>query len=135
MAEGQIQNGDRLFYRNTAIITPNVLVVREDYAARQPDLILKLLQAYEIVRKQAIANPDLLVANIVKEASLTPEVAKLEIARQSFSNPVLDDVGAAKILADGKIFQKFGFIKPNVDIAKTLAELNNQRFTGQLVNG
>lgn len=135
MAEGQLQNGDRLFYRNTAIITPNVLVVREDYAAKQPDVILKLLQAYEIVRKQALANPDLLVTNLVKEANLTPDVAKLELSRQSFANPVLDDAGAAKIAADGAIFQKFGFIKPDVDIKQTVAALNNRHFVDQLVNG
>ncbi|MCB8875659.1 aliphatic sulfonate ABC transporter substrate-binding protein [Acidisoma silvae] len=135
MAEGQLQNGDRLFYRNPAIITPNVLVVREDYATKQPELILKLIQAYEIVRKQAIANPDLLVTNLVKEASLTPDVAKLEIGRQSFTNPVLDDAGLAKITADGKIYQQFGFIKPSVDVAKTVAELNNRSFTDQLAHG
>ncbi len=135
MAEAQLQNHDRLFYRNISIITPNVLVVREDYAERQPDLILKLLQAYEIVRKQALSNPGLLVGNLVKEASLTEAVARLELSRQSFANPVLDAKGEAKIAADGRIFQKFGFIKPDVDIDKTVAELNNHRFTDQLVNG
>lgn len=134
MAEAQLQNKDRLFYRNTAIITPNVLVVREDYAQKQPELIGKLIQAYEIVRRQALANPDLLVANLVKEASLTPEVAKLEIGRQSFANPVLDAAGQAKIAADGAIFQKFGFIKPDVDIAKTVAALANTSFTDQVVH-
>jgi len=134
MAEAQLLKGDRLFYRNTGIITPNVLIVREDYVAKQPELVLKLLQAYEIVRKQALSNPDLLVAALVKEASLTPDVAKLELSRQRFDNPVLDAAGLTKIAADGKIFQKFGFIKPDVDIAKTVADLANTRFTDQLAH-
>jgi sulfonate transport system substrate-binding protein len=134
MAEAQLQKGDRQFYRNRDIITPNVLIVREDYVAKQPEVVLKLLQAYEIVRKQALANPDLLVAALVREASLTADVAKLEISRQRFDNPALDAAGLAKIAADGRIFQKFGFIKPDVDIAKTVAALANTQFTDQLVH-
>lgn len=135
MAEAELHSGDRLFYRNPAIITPNVLIVRQDYAARQPELIFKLLQAYEIVRKQALADPNLLVEALVSEASLPRDVAARELARQSFTNPVLDAQAAAKIAADGRIFQKFGFIKPDVDIDKTVAALNNRDFTDQLARG
>jgi sulfonate transport system substrate-binding protein len=135
MAEAQLQNGDRLFYQNNAIITPNVLVVREDYAQEQPDVILKLLQAYEIARAEALKNPDILVTTLAQEAKLTPDVAKLQISRQHFNNPVLDAAGQKTIAADGKLFQKFGFIKANVDIDQTVAALTNNSFTDKLVHG
>ncbi len=108
--------------------------MRQDYAEQQPELIQKLLQAYEIVRHQALTKPDLLVTNLVKEASLTPAVAKLELSRQTFTTTVLDATGQAKIAADGHIFQKFGFIKPDVDIDKTVAALANTKFTDQLAH-
>lgn len=135
MAEAQLQNGDVLFYRNTNIITPNVLVVREDFAKTQPDLTLKLLQVYEIARAEALKNPDLLLETLSKEASLPKDVAKLQLSRQHFDKPVIDTAGRSAILADGKIYQKFGFIKPTVDIGQVTNELINTSFTDKLFHG
>jgi sulfonate transport system substrate-binding protein len=135
MAEAQLQNQDRLFYRNLSIITPNVLVARDDFLQDHPEIITKLLQAYERARRAAQKNPQSLVPVLAQAAGLAQNVAALEMSRQHFNQPALTAQGQARIAASGRVFQKLGVIPASVDIDATVAALVNNQFVTQVVNG
>ncbi len=135
MAEAQLQNRDRLFYRNPSIITPNVLVARDDFLREHPEIITKLLQAYERGRRAAQKNPQLLVPVLAQAAGLTENVAALEMSRQHFDEPALTAEGQARIAASGRVFQKLGVIPASVDVDVTVTAMVNNQFVTQLLNG
>lgn len=135
MAEAQLQNGDKLFYRNPSIITPNVLVAREDFLQDHPDIILKLLQAYEKARHAALADKQALVPLLAQAVKLPDNVAALQISRQSFGTRAIDADGKVRIAATGALYQKLGLIPASVNVENTVDQLINTKFTDQLGNG
>ncbi len=110
MAEAQAQNHDVLFYRNPGIITPNVLVARDDFAQEHPEIIFKLLQAYERGRNSSLENPQALVPILAQAVDLPTDVAQLQLTRQHFDTPEINADGRARIVATGALFQKLGLI-------------------------
>jgi sulfonate transport system substrate-binding protein len=135
MAEAQLQNHDRLFYSNLSIITPNVLVARDDFLQDHPEIITKLLQAYERARHVAQQNPQSLVPIVAQASALAEHVAALEMSRQHFDNPELTPEGQARIAASGRVFQKLGVIPASVNIDATVAAMVNNQFITQVLNG
>lgn len=135
MAEAQVQNHDVLFYRNPGIITPNVLVARDDFVQEHPEIIFKLLQAYEQARHFALENPQALVPVLAQAANLSTDVAQLQLTRQHFDTPDINADGRARIAATGALFQKLGLIPANVDIQTVVDQMADTRFTDRLANG
>jgi len=135
MAEAQVQNHDLLFYRDPGIITPNVLVARDDFVQAHPDIIAKLLQAYERARHFAVENPQALVPILAQAANLSTDVAKLQLSRQHFDRSDIDADGRARIVATGALYQKLGLIPANVNVQTAVAQMADTRFTDRLVNG
>src|SRR6201993_1992239 len=58
MAQHEIEEGARLFYRNAAANTWGILNVREEFAQQYPEAVRRVLVAYEEARKYALAHPD-----------------------------------------------------------------------------
>jgi len=135
MAEAQVQNHDVLFYRNPGVITPNVLVARDDFVQDHPDIIFKLLQAYERARLFALANPQALAPILAQAVSLPVEVAKLQVSRQRFDTPAVNADGRARIAATGVLYQKLGLIPASVDVQTVLNQMIDTQFTDRLANG
>ena len=135
MAEAQVQNHDVLFYRNPGIITPNVLVARDDFVQAQPEIISKLMQAYERARHFVLANPQALVPILAQAVNLPTDVAQLQLSRQHFDTPEITADGRARIAATGALFQKLGLIPANVDVQTVVAQLVDTQFTSGLANG
>jgi sulfonate transport system substrate-binding protein len=135
MAEAQVQNHDVLFYRNPGIITPNVLVARDDFAQAHPDIIFKLVQAYERARHFALANPQALLPILAQAVNLPTDVATLQLSRQHFDTPDITADGRARIVATGALFQKLGLIPAKVDVQTVVDQMVNTQFTDRLANG
>jgi sulfonate transport system substrate-binding protein len=135
MAEAQLQNQDVLFHRNPAIITPNVVVARDDFIEAHPETVLKLLQAYERARHFVLQNPEKLVPILAKAAGLTEDVATLQLSRQRFDVPAIDADGRARIVASGETYQKLGLIAASVDVRATADALIDTGFTDKLAHG
>src|ERR1700674_2806121 len=57
MAQAEIEDGARLFYRNADANTYGILNVREEFSAQHPDLVKRTLAVYEEARKYSLANP------------------------------------------------------------------------------
>ena len=51
MAQAEVEEGARLFYRNAAANTWGILNVREEFAKKNPELVRRVLAAYEEARK------------------------------------------------------------------------------------
>src|SRR5438874_7708356 len=58
MAQHEIKDGARLFYRNREANTWGILNVREEFAKDHPDIVRRVISGYEEARKYALANYD-----------------------------------------------------------------------------
>jgi len=128
MAQHEVLDGARLFYRNAAANTWGILNAREEFVKDHPELVKRVISAYEEARKYSLAN--------------YPELKKTFIAVTNLSEPVVDKqlkertelthnkIGPAQrdsILEAGVALQKAGVIKADVDVKKALDELIDDR--------
>ena len=58
MAQAEIEDGAKLFYRNKAANTWGILNAREEFLKDHPDLVKRVLAVYEEARKYSLANYD-----------------------------------------------------------------------------
>src|SRR6202451_2607545 len=56
MAQAEIEDGARLFYRNKGANTWGILNTREEFLKDHPDLVKRVLAVYEEARKYSLAN-------------------------------------------------------------------------------
>jgi len=132
MAEAQLQNHDILIYRNKSLISPGVLLTREDFEAAHPEVVKAVLQAYAKARAWAIANPNETAQIVVKEAGLPLAVAKLQLNRCNFHGEAITPAEQARILAAGPILQSSGKLTAGANLPQAEATLVNTSFTTAL---
>src|SRR5262245_394473 len=56
MAQAEVEDGARLFFRNKEANTWGILNVREEFLKDHPDLVKRVLAVYEDARKESLAN-------------------------------------------------------------------------------
>ncbi len=88
MAASEVDAGSKIIYRNVAFNTYGFLNTTEAFAKQYPEHVKRVISAYEKARKWIIANPDETAKIISDEAKLSLAVAKLQLTRNDFSNPV-----------------------------------------------
>src|SRR3712207_6478029 len=99
MAQAEVENGARLFYRKPEANTWGVLNVREEFLRDHPDLVRRVLAVYEEARKRSLANYD--------------EVKKAFIAATKRTELTHSRIGAPQgesILAAGIALQQAGVV-------------------------
>ena len=129
MAKGELESKATLFFRNADLNTYGILNVREDFAAKHPEVIERVLAIYERARAYAIAHPDELRDVLVEAVRLSPEVAQKQLGeRTDLSDPAIGTAHRETFLAAGTILQKIGVIKPEVSVATVVDELIDTRF-------
>jgi sulfonate transport system substrate-binding protein len=129
MAQAQVEDGARLFYRNADANTYGILNSREEFLAAYPDLTRRVLAVYEQARKYCLANYD-------DEKRVFMDVTKLpgnvvDIQLKERTDLTHSRIGAAErdtILQGGLALQQAGLIAKDVDVKKTLDELVDDRF-------
>jgi sulfonate transport system substrate-binding protein len=129
MAQHEVKDGARLFFRKPEANTWGILNAREEFAKDNPDIVRRVLSAYEEARKYSLAN--------------YPELKKVFIAVTKLDDAVVDKqlkertelthnrVGPAQrdsILEAGVALQKAGVIGPNVDVKKAVDDLIDDRY-------
>src|ERR1700681_2565005 len=57
MAQAEVEDGARLFYRNADANTYGILNVREEFSTQHPDLVKRVLAVYETARQYALGHP------------------------------------------------------------------------------
>jgi len=132
MAQAELDDNARLFYRNADINTWGVLNTREDFAADHPQLVVKVLQVYERARAFAIANPGELRKIIAEQAKLSDAVATRQLERTDLSTAAIGDRQRKTIEGAGIALQQAGVIPPEIDVPATAASLIDASFVTKL---
>ena len=129
MAQAEVEDGARLFYRNKDANTWGILNASEDFLKSYPDLTRRVLAVYEDARKYSLGHYD-------DEKRVFMEVTKLpaavvDIQLKERTELTFNRIGAPQrdsILQAGLALQQAGVIPANVDVKKTLDDLVDDRF-------
>jgi sulfonate transport system substrate-binding protein len=124
MAQAEIENGARLFYRNKEANTWGILNVREQFLKDHPDLVARVLKAYEEARHFSLANYDEEKRVFIAVTKLPDNVADKQLKERT--ELTHSKIGAAQresILAAGIALQQAGVIATGVDVKAALDAL------------
>ena len=135
MAQAEIEDGAKLFYRNAAANTWGILNVREQFAKDHPDLVKRVLAVYEQARKYSLAHYDELKAAFIAVTKLSDTVVDKQLKERT--GLTYNKIGAQQrdsILAAGIALQQAGVIPANVDVKKVLDDLIDDQYVTASTN-
>ncbi|RZJ62513.1 MAG: aliphatic sulfonate ABC transporter substrate-binding protein [Acidovorax sp.] len=129
MAASELDAGSRLIYRNVAFNTYGFLNVREDFQARHPAVLLRVINAYERARKWTQANTVEAARILSEEAKVSLEVALLQLKlRTDLSNPLPSSEHVKALQAASPILLEEQLVKPGTNLNKVIADLVDTQF-------
>ena len=131
MAQAQVEDGARLFYRNTDANTYGILNSREEFLKTYPELTRRVLAVYETARKYCLANYNDEKRVFMEVTKLPDAVVDIQLKERTDLN--FNRIGAPQrdtILKAGLALQQAGVIPGNVDVKKSLDDLIDDRFVG-----
>ena len=123
LAASQLQAGSRLLYRNVEFNSYGVLNVSDSFLKEQPQLIGKVIAAYEEARQWTLAHPQQTAELLAREAKLPLEVAKLQLSRTDFSNPQPGAEHVTALKAAAPILLDEQLMRPGTDVAAVVDQL------------
>jgi sulfonate transport system substrate-binding protein len=129
MAQAQVEDGARLFYRNKDANTYGILNSREEFLSAYPDLTRRVLAVYEQARKYCLANYDEEKGVFMQTTKLPSAVVDIQLKERT--DLTFNHIGAAQrdtILQGGLALQQAGLIPKDVDVTKTLDALIDDRY-------
>jgi len=129
MAQAQVEDGARLFYRNKDANTYGILNGREEFLKTYPDLTRRVLAVYENARKYCLANYDDEKRVFIESTKLPGAVVDIQLKERT--DLTFNRIGGPQrdsILKAGLALQQAGVIPVNVDVKKTLDDLVDDRF-------
>jgi sulfonate transport system substrate-binding protein len=129
MAQAEVEDGAKLFFRKPEANTWGILNVREEFLKDHPDLVRRVLAVYEVARKHSLANyAD--VKRVFIAATKLPEavVDKQLKERTELTHSRIGAPQKESILAAGLALQQAGVIKADVDVKKTVDSLIDDRW-------
>jgi len=124
MAQAEIEDGAKLFFRKADANTWGILNVREQFLKDNPQIVQRLLATYEEARKYSLANYDELKKALVTATKLPDEVADKQLReRTDLSSSRIGAPQRESILAAGTALQQAGVIDAKVDVKAALDQL------------
>ena len=124
MAQAEVEDGAKLFYRNTAANTWGILNVREAFLKDHPDLVQRVLAVYEDARKHSLANYDEVKKAFIAVTKLPEAVVDKQLKeRTELTHSKIGAPQKESILAAGLALQQAGVIAANVDVKSTVDAL------------
>ena len=124
MAQAEIEDGARLFFRKPDANTWGILNVREQFLKDNPQTVQRVLATYEEARKYSLANYDELKKALVVATKLPDEVADKQLReRTDLSSSRIGAPQRDSILAAGTALQQAGVIDAKVDVKAALDSL------------
>jgi sulfonate transport system substrate-binding protein len=124
MAQAEIEDGARLFYRNPAANTWGILNVREQFLKDHPDTVRRVLAVYEEARKYSLAHYDDLKKTFMAVTKLPENVVDKQLKERT--DLTFNRIGAPQresILAAGQALQQAGVIDAKTDVKAALDSL------------
>jgi len=129
MAQAQVEDGARLFYRNKDANTYGILNGREEFLKTYPELTQRVLAVYENARKYCLTNYNDEKRVFMEVTKLPDAVVDIQLKERTDLN--FNRIGAAQrdtILKAGLALQQAGVIPGNVDVKQALDDLIDDRF-------
>lgn len=124
MAQAEIEDGAKLFFRDPAANTWGILNVREQFLKDNPDVVRRVLATYEEARKYSVANYDDLKKTFIAGTKLPDSVVDKQLKeRTDLSHNRIGAPQRESILAAGIALQQAGVIDAKVDVKATLDAL------------
>jgi sulfonate transport system substrate-binding protein len=124
MAAAEVEDGARLFYRNPEANTWGILNVRQPFLAQHPDIVRRVLLAYEAARQLALAHPEELKRIFIAATKLPEAVVDKQLdERTDLTRSRIGDPQRRSILAAGLALQQAGVIGSDVDIKTSVDAL------------
>jgi len=128
MAQAEVEDGARLFYRNKEANTWGILNTREEFLKDHPDLVRRVLAVYEEARKYSLSNYDEVKKAFIAATKLPDAVVDKQLKeRTELTHSRIGAPQRESILAAGLALQQAGVIPANVDVKKSVDDLIDDR--------
>jgi sulfonate transport system substrate-binding protein len=124
MAQAEIEDDAKLFFRKREANTWGILNVREQFLKDHPDVVRRVLAVYEEARKYSVANYDDLKKTLIGATRLPEAVVDKQLKeRTELTHSRIGAPQRESILAAGLALQQAGVIDAKVDVKATLDAL------------
>jgi sulfonate transport system substrate-binding protein len=124
MAQAEIEDGAKLFYRKADANTWGILNVREQFLKDYPDIVRRVLATYEEARKYSLAHYDELKKTFMSVTKLPDNVVDKQLKeRTELTHSRIGAPQHESILAAGLALQQAGVVDPKVDVKANLDAL------------
>jgi sulfonate transport system substrate-binding protein len=121
MAQAEIEDGARLFFRKPEANTWGILNVREEFLKDHPDLVRRVLAVYEEARKYSLSNYDDVKKAFIAATKLPEAVVDKQLKeRTELTHARIGAPQRSSILAAGVALQQAGVIPAGVNVAATV---------------
>jgi sulfonate transport system substrate-binding protein len=128
MAQAEIEDGARLFFRKPDANTWGILNVREEFLRDHPDLVRRVLAVYEEARKYSLANYAELKRTFIGITKLPDAVVDKQLKeRTDLTYSRIGGPQRESIIAAGLALQQAGVVPANVDVKATVDDLIDDR--------
>jgi sulfonate transport system substrate-binding protein len=129
MAQAELEDGARLFYRNKAANTWGILNVREEFLKDHPDLVKRVLAVYEEARKFSLANYAEEKDAFQAATKLSDAVADKQLKERT--TITFNKIGPEQrdsILQAGLALQKAGVVAADVNVSNVVDDLIDAQY-------
>ena len=129
MAQAEVEDGARLFYRNKEANTWGILNAREQFLKDHPDIVRRVLAVYEEARKYSLANYNEEKRVFIAATKLPEAVVDKQLKeRTELTHNKVGPAQRESILEAGLALQKAGVIGARVDVKKSVDDLIDDRY-------
>ena len=129
MAQAEVEDGARLFYRNKDANTWGILNAREQFLKDHPDIVRRVLAVYEEARKYSLANYNEEKRVFIAATKLPEAVVDKQLReRTELTHNKVGPAQRESILEAGLALQKAGVIPASVDVKKSVDDLIDDRY-------
>ena len=128
MAQAEVADGARLFYRRPEANTWGILNAREEFLRDHPDLVRRVLAVYEEARKHSLSHYDEVKKIFIAVTRLPEAVVDKQLKeRTELTHSRIGAPQRESILAAGLALQQAGVIADTVDVREAVDELIDDR--------
>ncbi|HTE99302.1 MAG TPA: aliphatic sulfonate ABC transporter substrate-binding protein [Bradyrhizobium sp.] len=121
MAQAEVEDGARLFFRRPDANTWGILNVREQFLKDYPEVVRRVLATYEEARKYSVANYDDLKKTFIAITKLPDAVVDKQLKeRTELTHSRIGAPQRESMLAAGLALQQAGVVDAKVDVKATL---------------
>lgn len=128
MASAEIDDGAVLFFRDPAANSWGVLNVREEFAQQNPEIVRRVLAAYEKARKWSVDNPKELASLLQAATKLPAPVIARQLERTELTHGPIGAAQKETLVASGQALQQAGVVAADVDVKATVDALIDSRY-------